>query len=232
MGDRLPDMDGQFVTYYDKLRNELNKAYTHYEISKCLKETIQSHNNEFNEATTFFTLTIDAHLFATIMSISRFTDMRGDSLHLNIFFKFVTDNINIFSVENFKRRLRLKGADIEYCEHWAAKHTDITGEMVRLDKARFKSLPIANIRAWRDKKIAHIEKDLVLKNVDVMKENPVKIHEIDDIIGTFHEMLNRYRIAFDGTEWAIGLPAVDRQIIYIMDALRFYRQRPKNSNLP
>jgi len=218
------ELDQQFVDYYDKLRNELNKAHTHYEISKCLKKAIQTHNTEFNEATTFFALTIDAHLFATVMSISIFTDKRSDSLHLNLFFKFVMDNLDMFSAANYKRRLRIKGTDIEDCEHWAAKHTDVTRKMVDQDMARIDSLPIANIRAWRDKKIAHIEKDLVLKNVDIMKESPVTIQEIDDIIGTFHEILNRYRIAYDGTEWAIGLPAVDYQIIYIMDALRFYRQ--------
>ena len=232
MVDRLLELDSQFITYYDKLRNELNKAHTHYEISKCLLKAVQTHNKEFNEATTFFTSTIDANLFTTIMSISRFTDKRGDSLHLNVFFKFITENINIFTAEHFKRRLRIKGTAIEECNHWAAKHKAITHEMVSLDKDKLESLPIANIRAWRDKKIAHIEKDLVLKNIDIMKENPVKIQEIDDIIGTFHEMLNRYRIAYDGTEWAIGLPAVDCQIIYIMDALRFYRWSPKNRALP
>jgi hypothetical protein len=170
MTGHLPELDEQFVTYYDKLRNELNKAHTHYEISKCLNRAIQTHNTEFNEATTFFALTIDAHLFATVMSISRFTDRRGDSLHLNVFFKFIMDNIDIFSVENFKKRLSRKGTDIEDCEHWALKHVDVTQETIVQDKAKIESLPIANIRAWRDKKIAHIEKDLVLRNVDIMIE--------------------------------------------------------------
>lgn len=224
MTNNLHGLDEQFVAYYDKLRNELNKAHTHYEISKCLKKAIQTHNAEFNEATTFFALTIDAHLFATVMSISRFTDRQRDSLHLKVFFKFVLDNLDMFSADNFKRRLRIKGTDDEDCEYWAAKHTDITCEMVSQDKARIKSLRISNIRTWRDKKIAHIEKDLVIKNIDIMKEHPVTIQEIDNIIDTFHEILNRYRVAYDGTAWAIGLPSVDHQITYVMDAITSYRQ--------
>ena len=47
---------------------------------------------------------------------------------------------------------------------------DVTQETIVQDKAKIESLPIANIRAWRDKKIAHIEKDLVLRNVDIMIE--------------------------------------------------------------
>jgi hypothetical protein len=230
MENHLDSLDERFVAYYDRLRSELNKAYTHYEISKCLRKAVQTHNREFNEATTFFALTMDAHLFATVMSISRFTDTRGDSLHLNGFFNFVLGNLDMFSVENYKRRLHMKGTDIEDCDHWAKKHRAVTREMVLQDVTLIGALPVSNIRTWRDKKIAHIEKDLVKKKVDVEKESPILGGEIDKIISIFHEVLNKYRIAYDGTEWLIGLPPVDRQIIYIMDALRAHRQKWRNGN--
>ena len=86
-----------FVIYYDRLRDELNRAYTHYEICKALREFSCTHRSEFSEALTFFSLTMNAHLFETVMSIGRFMDVRGDSLHLNIFFKFVEQNKNLFS---------------------------------------------------------------------------------------------------------------------------------------
>lgn len=220
--------DEQFIIYYGRLRNELNKAYTHYKICKSLRELSRTNTAEFNDALTFFASTIDANLFVTVMTISRFTDKRLDSLHLDVFFEFIKNNVDIFSVEEFKRRLRDKGSDSEDCEHWAKGHINISAEMVDQDKAKVENLPIHNIRLWRHKKIAHIDEELALKNIDVMKESPVTIHEIDDVLSTFHEILDRYRLAYDGIQWIPDLPPVGQQIEYVMAALKGYRQRKRN----
>jgi len=219
--------DEKFLAYYDRLRDELNTAYTHYEIAKSLREAKSIRRSEFSEALTFFSLTMNAHLFETIMSIGKFVDTRGDSLHLNNFFRFVEQHKNLFSAASFKQRLLAQGHDSEYCEHFAQLHHDITDEMVTEDKAKIGSLPIDNLRAWRHKKLAHIEKKLVTENVDIMKEKRVTIQEIDTILITLHEILNRYRIAFDGVQWILGLPPAKPQIEYIMDAISFYRQSRK-----
>jgi hypothetical protein len=221
--------DEQFIAYYDRLRDEINKAHTHYEIAKVLREMRNTHRSEFSEAITFFSLTMDAHLFETIMSIGRFVDTRGDSLHLNDFFRFIEQNKNLFSTESFKQRLLAQGHDDDYCEHFAQLHTDVTEAIVAEDRARIASLPVSNLVAWRHKKLAHIEKRLITENVDIMKEKPVTIQEIDNILITIHEILNRYRIAFDGVEWILGLPPAEPEIEHIMDAISFYRQSRKQS---
>jgi hypothetical protein len=129
---------------------------------------------------------MNAHLFETIMSIGRFVDTRGDSLHLNNFFKFIEKNKNLFSTASFKQRLLEQGYDNDYCEHFAQLHTDITEAIVAEDRARIASLPVGNLIAWRHKKLAHIEKSLITENVDIMNEKPVTIKEIDIIIITIH----------------------------------------------
>jgi len=226
---RILTSDEQFIAYYDRLRDEINKAHTHYEIAKALREMGKTRRSEFSEAITFFSLTMNAHLFETIMSIGRFVDKRGDSLHLSIFFKFIEQNKNLFSTISFKQRLLAQGHDDDYCEHFAQLHTDITEAIVAEDRARIASLslPVGNLIVWRHKKLAHIEKKLVTENVDIMKEKPVTIQEVDTILITLHEILNRYRIAFDGTEWILGLPPAKPQIEYIMDAISFYRRQKK-----
>lgn len=219
--------DEQFIVYYDRLRDEINKAYTHYEIAKALREMRETRRSEFSEAPTFFSLTMNAHLFETIMSIGRFVDKRRDSLHLSKFFRFIKQNKNLFSLASFKQRLLAQGHDNDYCEHFAQLHTDVTEAIVAKDEKRIASLPIGNLIAWRHKKLAHIEERVITENVDIMKEKPVTIQEIDAILITIHEILNRYRIAFDGTEWILGLPPAKPQIEYVMDALSHYRQSRK-----
>lgn len=60
-----------------------------------------------------------------------------------------------------------------------------------------------------------------------MRENPVTVKEIDDILNTLDEILNRYSIAYDGVEWAIGLPPVRPQMEYIMDSIKYHRESKK-----
>jgi len=228
MPTRILSPDERFLAYYDKLREELNTAYTHYEICKYLREIRSTRHAEFSEALTFFSLTMNSNLFATVMSINRFIDLHRDSLHLDVFFRFIRENLSLFSATAYKKRLLDKGVDNEDCEHWVKLHKDVTAEMIKQDKAKVESLSahksVQNLKVWRDKKLAHIEKDLVTKNVDIMKEFPVTIQEIDTIIITLHEILDRYRIAYDGVQWILGLPPTKYQIDYIMDAILVYRQ--------
>jgi hypothetical protein len=182
---------------------------------------------EFSEALIFFSLTMDATLFAIVMSINRFADSHRDSLNLDVFFEFIRNNLDLFSAPAYKKRLQDRGMDSEDCEHWVKLHTDITAKMVDQDKAKIESLPVHNLKVWRNKKLAHIERSLVTTHIDVMKVNPVSIQEIDKIIVTLHEILDRYRIAYDGAQWILGLPPAKPQIEYIMDAILSYRQSRK-----
>ena len=227
MSNKKLTPEKQFILYYDRLRAELNRAYTQYEISKTLEAFISTRRSEFSKAITFFQLTIYSNLYATIMSICRFIDKRRDSLHLDNFFKFIKDNLYLFSSENYRRRLLDEGRDTEDCEHWVKLHQEITADMVDQDKAKIESLPIKNLMIWRHKKLAHIERELVIEEINVVKEYPIKIQEIDDILVTLHCILNRYRIAYDGVEWVLGLPSPKHQITCVFDAISHYRQSKK-----
>lgn len=224
MSTRLLTHDERFLAYYNKLRDELNTAYTHYEICKSLRELKSTRRTEYSEALTFFSLTMNSNLFATIMGVNRFIDSRRDSLHLGIFFRFIRGNLSLFSTEAYKRRLIDNGVDHEDCEHWAKLHVDITAEMVDQDQERIEKLPVDNLKIWRNKKLAHIERDFVTNSVDIMEAYPVTISEIDIILITLHEILNRYRIAYDGVQWILGLPATTHQIEHIFDAILAQRR--------
>ena len=213
----------KFIKYHDKLRDELNRAHTHYEICKTLRKFNGIYLKEINVAPSFFGLTIDANLFATIMSINRLFDKSSDSLKLAGLFKLVENNISIFSDEAYEKRLRNRSRDEEDIKHFMKDHTSITSEIVHRDRINITNLPIQNLKNWRDKKLAHIDKGIVFESIDISKESPIKIGEIDKIINTLHEILNRYMLAYDGTTWIIGTPAagVEHQIEYIMKSIRF-----------
>jgi len=210
------------------LRNDLDIAYTHYEIAKSLRGFRQTRPSEFNEATTFFQVTQNANLFAAVMAIYRFIDERTDTMQLHSFFDLVRNNLDLFIASAYRMRLAYKGMDEESIEHWAQLHVGITREMVNADEAKVKKLPVKNLKLWRHKKLAHLDKKRALKEIDLMRENPVTVKEIDDIFETLDEILNRYCIAYDGGGYAIGLPPVKQQMAYIMDSIKFHRESMKS----
>lgn len=215
----------QFLKYHDRLRDELNRAYTHHEICKTLKMLTSSYLNEINTAPSFWGLTIDAHLFATIMSINRFIDEHARAFRMKTFFTFIEKNFNIFSDEAYEKRLRNKGYDDQDCIYWLKNRTKVTHDIIERDKETIENLPARNLKDWRDKKLAHIDEIYVLTDATVSQESPITSADIDQIIGTLHDVLNRYSSAYDGSGWAIGAPAAGTsdQIVRILDSIKFYK---------
>jgi hypothetical protein len=217
----------QYLVYMKRLRDELNTAYTHYEIAKSIREFRHTRLSDFNEAVTFFQVTQNANLFATIISIFRFIDTRTDTMQLHSFFEIVRNNLDLFSTSAYRERLENQGGDEEDINHWTQLHGEITKEIVDADEERVRNLPVTNLIKWRHKKLAHLDKEWALNEVDVMRENPITVTEIDNILTTLDEILNRYSIAYDGVQWAIGLPPVRPQMEYIMDSLTLRRESKK-----
>jgi hypothetical protein len=214
----------RFLAYIQKLRNELDTAYTHYEIAKYLREFRYTRHSDFVEAQTFFFTTLDSNLFSAIMIIWRgFIDKDDDCLQMNEFFKLVRPNLTLFSTEAYEKRLEVKGINGDQIDDLVRRHVEITEGMVDEDEAMIKSLPNENLKSWRNKMLAHIDKTRALNNTDIMKTNPITVSEIDTILSTLDKVLNRYSISYDGVGYQIGLPPVKRQMEYIMNALNFYR---------
>ncbi len=213
----------QFLKYHNKLRDELNLAYTHHETCKALKKFMKTYLDEFNVAPAFFGLTIDAHLFATIMSINRFIDDHANAFKLKKFFKLIEQNPDMFSDEAYRRHLKDKGYDDEDCKYWLENRVRLTSDAIKKDEKIIEKLPVKNLKDWRNKELAHIDELYVLTDAKISQTSPITSADIDQIINTLHEILNRYLLAFDGSEWAIGSPAsgVTDQIEYILSSIRF-----------
>jgi hypothetical protein len=111
--------DERLLFCYDRLREEINTAYTHHEIAKSIREAKQHNPKEFSEAITFFQLSMLAHLISSIMTINRFIDYRDDSLKN---FAFIKSNLYLFSTASYKNRLLNSECDTEDCEHFCVLH--------------------------------------------------------------------------------------------------------------
>jgi hypothetical protein len=220
----------EFSKYHEKLRNELNRVNWHFTILKYIKEIHKDYLKELNQAPAFFSLTIDAHLYATLMRLNRFFDKKEKvkHLHMNSFLNFIEQNLDIFSHQAFERRLRALGRYDERAEKF---DSGITAEKVVQDRKKLGDLPISALKDWRNKILAHIDRDYVAKGVDVAKKHPIKIKHTEQIINTLDDMLNEYCLAYDFSTHSKDL-TVEQGIQYVLDAIRFERQNKSFSFTP
>lgn len=206
----------EFVKYHERIRDELNTAKWHFEIWKYLRNLIEDYHFELNQAPAFFGLTIRSHLFETVMRLNRLFDRGGDIVSIYEFLDFVEQNLDVFSNEAFEKRMRGK----ETFEISMREHVEIAPQKVEWDRQRIETLPLPNLRTWRNKALAHIDKKHVLEDIDVFERYPVKVEQIDEIIDTVHDVLNDYCCAYDDSTWSSHLPLTNG-IQYVVDSIRF-----------
>lgn len=215
----------EFSRYHSRLRSEINTANWHFAIWKYVRKIKNDYLYELNQAPAFFGLTRDAHLLSTLMRINKFFDRRREHLSIRNFLDFVEENLDIFSKQAFAKRLRQQG---RYDAYFVQGHAEITPQKVEQDREKVNQLPVSHIRAWRNKVLAHIETASVLRDINIMKEYPVKSGQIDDVINTLHAMLNDYSVAYDGITWEKDL-ALEHGIQTIVDAIRFESQQRRKA---
>jgi hypothetical protein len=172
--------------------------------------------HELNIAPAFFGLTINAHWLDALMRLNKFFDKQERHLSVYQFLDFVEQNLDVFSNQAFEKRVR----DRETLDVVIQNHVEVTSQMVEQDRQKLTQLPIRNLRKWRNMMLAHIEKESLLRDINVPKQYPVKVAQIDEIINTLDEMLNDYSGAYDANIWIKELP-LEGGIQRVMDAVRF-----------
>src|SRR5579884_185797 len=94
-------LEKKFEDWLYKLKREVGDAYMHFKIFKFLSE---QEGEELNFARCFFTMTIYAHLEATLVHILKVIDRNSD-LNIWKFLEFVKENLNLFSAERVAERI-------------------------------------------------------------------------------------------------------------------------------
>lgn len=217
------DQEETFVKYHRTLRQGLNNANWHFSIWKYLRELTQTYLHELNQAPAFFGLTMQAHYFAALMGINRFFDKQERHLSIRKFLDFAEQNLDIFSNKAFEARMRKQGT---FGDRVMEQHTEITSEKVEQDRKKVNDLPVPNIRAWRNKILAHTEAESVRQQINVMREHPVKVKQVDDIINTLDDILNDYHRAYEAGTWLKDL-SFETGLQWVMDSIRFKIERDR-----
>jgi hypothetical protein len=219
----LSQKERLFQKYYDRLIVEALHAGAHLNLWERLeKYKATSYIDELNQAPYFYTFTTKAHLENVLVTLSRILDRHEDSLSIWKFLDFAEQNRKIFSTGVFQQRMIQKP---DYDEYWVKSHTPITLQEIEDDRERLAKLEqtVKNLDKWRNKVIAHTDRQFLLAGKIVSKEYPLQLQQLQEVIDTLFEILNRYSGAYDSSSYAEGYPGED-DIQFVMDCIRFYIQ--------
>jgi hypothetical protein len=218
----LSQQEKLFQKYYDRLILETLHARAHLNLWERLeKYKATSYIDELNQTRYFFTFTIKAHLDDILLTLSRILDKgkHGDPLSIWKFINFAEQNIEIFSTEAFRQRVKQKP------ESWIESHRPITLNEIVEDRQKLERLEqtTKNLTTWRNKVIAHIDRQFLLAGKIVSEEHPLQLQQLKEAIDTLFEILNRYSGAYNSSSYAKSYPGED-DVQFVMDCIRFYIQ--------
>lgn len=224
----LPQAEEYFQKYYDRLIWETLHARAHLKLWERLEKfKATDYLDELNQAPHFFTFTTKAHLDDALLTLARILDrrLRHDPLSIWKLLDFVEQNQEIFSTEAFRHRMIEKP---NYDEYWTKSHKPITLKEIEEDRQKLASLEhvISNIEKWRDKVIAHIDRKVVTRNKIISEEYPLKLQQLEEVINTLFQILNRYSAAFKSSTFAEKFVGED-DVQNVMNFIRFDIQERK-----
>lgn len=220
----IPKAGEHFQEYYDKLIGQTINARAHLKLWERLNRYNPSYLDELNQAPHFFTFTVRAHLDGALLTLSRILDRHEDALSIWKFLDYAEQNLEIFSTEVFRQRM--KGNP--YYESLIESHTPVTPKEVDEDKQKLEKLEqtVNNLTTWRNKVIAHIDRKFLLAGKIVSKEYPLQHQQLQEVVDTLLKILNRYSNAYKSSSYSAIIPGED-DVQIVMDCIRFYIQEQK-----
>lgn len=100
------ESEKQFQTLLSSRARELVDANVHWSLRKDLESQLEPFSAEFNQCVTFWSLTLQAHLDATIFRLIRVYDGNSSSLSLRNFLDTIAGNLEFFDVDRFRERVK------------------------------------------------------------------------------------------------------------------------------
>jgi hypothetical protein len=216
----LPQQEEYFKKYYERLILEALHARAHLNLwERFEKYKASDYIDELNQARYFFNFTIKAHLDDLLLTLSRILDRHDESLSIWKFLDFIEQNLKLFSADVFQHRMK----NNPYYDSLIESHIPITTREIDADRQKLIKLELTvnNLATWRDKVIAHIDRQFVLSERIVSEAYPLQLQQLKEISETFVYILNRYSGAFNSSSYAESYIGED-DVQFVMDCMRFY----------
>lgn len=222
--NRLTEAEIQFKKYHDRLRSELNNANWHFIIYKYLEKLKVEYKNEMLQATVFFGLTQRSHLFDVIMRLNKICEYNQETVNIHALLYFAEQHIDMFTDESFKKRSMYA---------LAQNSPKISKKFLSKHRKKYATFSETNLKKLRNRVLAHIDKEVVMRDILPFKDWSVDATQIETLINDLDATLDSLSIAYDGSRYNKEFTDLEDEIDIVMDALRMglkERETSRSSN--
>jgi hypothetical protein len=187
----------------DALANEIVFAHIYYRLLCDLSNARETHEREFSNFNTFWTLALGALRTAYQTHLCRVYDQESTSLNLVNLLHTIQSNLHLFSESDFRERLKGNAfVDSLAKTKRMPEKQEVENDMklVSCENPIVKKLII-----WRNNIVAHKGAKVALGNKQVLMENPISDSEIQILLEQSLDIFNKYCGLYKATTHSSGI---------------------------
>jgi hypothetical protein len=185
----------------------------------------------WNQSPTFWYLTLNAHRYATVQSLSRAYDQNQSSLHLLSWLRFIQSNLHLFGTEKFKKRLAGSPFVDSLAQHPRAPDPEVLANDIT--RCSIKDEKVKLLMQHRGNVVAHRNARTTASGRSLAEEFAVSVEDLEELLDRAHEIVNRYSSLFAATTYSrqmIGHDDYRHIFTCVRDAAEQWRQpRPRDA---
>jgi hypothetical protein len=207
----------EFKRLLEALVDELIDARDHFRLHQNLNAAIPEYGVEFNQSPAFWTMTMSAHMDATLLRLCKAYDLYDGkpSLNLRNFLETIQANLCLFDEPKFRERLK-ENAFVDSLAA-APRKPDPTRLQKDLESVSNADPLVKKLTIWRHNYLAHRSRTSALNLKAFAEKNLILFSEIEALTSNGLRIVNYYSDLFSATHHT-SLEAKDYK--YILDAVR------------
>jgi HEPN superfamily AbiU2-like protein len=197
----------EFSRLLGALSRDIVDAHIHYRLYKDLRQSYLDHRQVAAQSNTFWSLTLRAHLHASLQMLYRAYDQETKSLHLHNWLLTIKEHLHLFGEEEFRRRLK----DNPFVDSLAQSprkpdHAVLEEDILLCspDDPQVKTLVI-----HRNSRIAHKGARNIIAERDINDDHPLTFGDVDTLLDRAKTILNRYSSLFAANSYSTQIVGHD-----------------------
>ncbi len=193
----------EFQRLLEAMGNELQEANIHFKLFQDLVAVGDEYATEFAQANAFWSLTVQAHLDATLFRLCKIYDQHGRSLNLRNLLDTIKANLAIFDIDNFRERFK----DNPFVESLSSESRK-PDEAQLEDDLKFVSTSNPSVEAlvyWRNNYFSHRSTHHAVKNANLADTHPLPMTEVKQLATEGMRVLNRYSSLFHANTYSTNI---------------------------
>jgi hypothetical protein len=217
----------EFSRLINALADEIVSAKIYFNLYSDLISDIPSYEHELNQSNTFWSLSIQALLDASLFRLCRIYDQHSKSLNLQNFLDTIHANIQMFDVENFRQRLKDNPFVDSLSE--SAKKPDVESLEKDIKFVSLANVKVKSLVYWRNNIYSHKAAVHIINQTNISDSYPLSKNDISILLDGAASILNRYSGMFNATLFSTQIVGHD-DYRSILEAVKSRIQQHKLEN--